>query len=159
MTPENLQDAVVADLKRLFEHHHLKNSLGTERVVAVYPNDTPVRQGDDDGADREAPPEPYIVVKLMGGNIQDENAPHVMEIVLVACVYDRDPNRQGSRDALHLVNEIYRHYATNGIVAKWYALQYPIRWAMPDDDTHPYYYAAMALNFEATAVTKEVPEV
>lgn len=158
MTPEYLQDAIVADLKALFQHYALKNSMGVERTVNVYPGDTPIRQGDDEAQDREAPPEPYVVVKTTGGNIQDETAPHMVEIVLVACVYDRDPNRQGNRDAMHLVSEIYRHYAINNIVGKRYALQYPIRWAVSDEDTHPYYYAAMALSFEAPAIYKEVPE-
>ncbi len=158
MTQEFLQDAVVEDLESLFQHHRLTNSLGVERAVKVYPHDTPIRQGDDEAQDPEAPPEPYVIVRTMGGSIQDESSPQVVEIVLVICVYDRDPARQGYRDALHIVNEVYRHYASNGVVGKRYVLQYPIRWATPDDDSHPYYFAAMALNFEAPAVTKEVPE-
>lgn len=158
MTQEFLQDAVVEDLKSLFSHYRLINSLGVEREIKVYPHDTPIRQGDDEAQDKEAPPEPYVVVRTMGGNIQDESGPHVVEIVLVIGVYDRDPNRQGYRDALHIVNEIYQHYAANGIVGRRYSLQYPIKWVTPDDDNHPYYFAAMALNFEAPAVSKEVPE-
>lgn len=158
MTQEFLQDAIEADLKTLFSHYRLTNSLGVERAVNIYTHDTPIRQGDDEAQDTEAPPEPYVIVRTMGGNIQDENTPHVVEIVLVVCVYDRDPNRQGYRDALHIVNEICRHYAVNGIVGRRYCLQYPIKWVTPDDDTHPYYFAAMSLNFEAPAVCKEVPE-
>lgn len=158
MTQEFLQDAVEADLKTLFSSYRLTNSLGVERAVNIYTHDTPIRQGDDEAQDPEAPPEPYVIVRTMGGNIQDENSPHVVEIVLVVCVHDRDPNRQGYRDALHIVNEIYRHYASNGIVGRRYCLQYPIKWVTPDDDTHPYYFAAMSLNFEAPAVCKEAPE-
>ncbi|MCI2105407.1 MAG: hypothetical protein LKK00_01620 [Intestinimonas sp.] len=158
MTQEFLQDAIVEDLKGFFSRYQLTNSLGVEREIKVYPHDAPIRQGDDEAQDPEAPPEPYVIVRTMGGGVQDENSPHVVEIVLVVCVYDRDPERQGYRDALHIVNEIYRHYAANGIVGKRYSLQYPIKWTTPDDDTHPYYFAAMALNFEAPAVIKEVPE-
>lgn len=159
MTQEFLQDAVVADLKNLFAEYKLKNSLGVERAVNVYPQDTPIRQGDDEAVDQEAPPEPYVVVRTAAGTIEDETAPHVVEIILAICVCDHDPERQGHRDALHIVNEIYRHYAANGIVGKRFSLRYPIRWATGDDDKHPYYYAAMALNFEAQAVVKEVPDV
>lgn len=158
MTQEFLQDAVAEDLQSLFEHYRLTNSLGVEQAVNVYLHDTPIRQGDDEALDTKAPPEPYIIVRTMGGSVQDENSPHVVKIVLVICVYDRDPNRQGYRDALHIVNEIYSHYAAGGIVGKRYMLQYPIEWVTPDDDTHPYYFAAMSLNFEAPAVSREVPE-
>lgn len=158
MTQEFLQDAMEEDLKTLFSSYRLTNSLGVERAVNIYGHDTPIRQGDDEAQDQEAPPEPYVIVRTMGGNIQDESGPHVVKIVLVICVHDRDPNRQGYRDALHIVNEIYRHYASNGIVGRRYRLQYPIEWATPDEDTHPYYFAAMSLNFEAPAVCKEAPE-
>lgn len=158
MTQEFLQDAIVSDLKRLFAHYSLTNSVGMERVVNIYAHDTPIRQGDDEGEDADAPPEPYVLVKTMGGTIE-ENAPHAVELVLVICVQDEDPERQGYRDALHILNEIHRHYATNGIVARRYVLQYPIRWVMPDEDTHPYYYAAIALNFDAPTMVKEVPDL
>lgn len=157
MTQEFLQDAIVDDLKTLFSHSRPANSQGVVRAVNVYAHDTPIRQGDDEGEDRDAPPEPYIIVRTLGGEIQGEDSAQMVEIILVICVHDRDPNRQGYRDALHIVNEVYRHYAVNGVVGKRYVLQYPIKWATPDGDSHPYYFAAMSLSFETPAICKEVP--
>jgi len=158
MTQEFLMDVLVDDLKELFKGYRLKNSLGVEREINVFPYDTPIREGDDEAADLEAPPEPYIVVRLPDGNIVDETAPHVVEVILIVCVNDRDPNRQGYRDALHIINEIMRHYITKRRVGKRYMIQYPFKWVVPDDDTHPQYYAAMSMNIEAPAVTMEEPE-
>ena len=67
MTQEFLQDAMVADLKALFANERLKNSLGVEREIQIYPQDVPIRESDDEAMDREAPPEPYVVVRLRGG--------------------------------------------------------------------------------------------
>ena len=106
MTQEFLQDAVVEDLQDLFKDYRLKNSLGVERAINIFSYDTPIREGDDEAADREAPPEPYIVVRIPGGNIQDETAPHVVEVILIACVCDRDKNRQGYRDAAESYQEL-----------------------------------------------------
>lgn len=158
MTQEFLQDAVVEDLQDLFKGYRLKNSLGVEREINIFPYDTPIREGDDEAVDQEAPPEPYIVVRVPGGNIQDETAPHVVEVILIACVCDRDKNRQGYRDAMHIINEIMHHYITKRLVGGRYMVQYPFKWVVPDDDTHPYYYAAVSMNIEATAVTMEEPE-
>ena len=47
MTQEFLQDAVVADLKQLFQGETLKNSAGVERRIRVYPQDLPIRAGAD----------------------------------------------------------------------------------------------------------------
>ena len=48
MTQENLLDAVVDDLKRLFTHDRLANSMGAEREIRVFPQDLPCREGDDE---------------------------------------------------------------------------------------------------------------
>ena len=95
MTQEFLQDAMVADLKALFANERLKNSLGVEREIQIYPQDVPIRESDDEAMDREAPPEPYVVVRLRGGKTESDDDPQIIDAVLVACVYDPDPGRQG----------------------------------------------------------------
>ena len=170
MTQIFLQDAVVDDLEELFKDYRLTNSLGVEREVRVFRQDTPIREGEDveddlvedteNAAAAEDPnvPEPYIIVRLASGEVpaQDEN--QTVAIVLVVCVCDPDRNRQGYRDALHIVNTILDHYGSDGVVGKKFQVQYPIRWTPGEEDTHPYYFAAVALNFEAPAIFKEVPE-
>lgn len=158
MTQEFLQDAVVEDLKGLFSHHKLENSMGVERVVQVFPQDLPIREGDDEETDPEAPPEPYVIVRLSEGELPAQDTRQTVDVVLVICVCDPDPNRQGHRDTLHIVNEIMHHYGTNGVVGKRYEVQYPIKWATQEEDTHPYYFAAVGLKFATPAIFKEVPE-
>lgn len=158
MTQENLLDAVVEDLKRLFQSYTLANSLGVERAVNIYRQDLPYRKGDDEGTDPEAVPEPYILVRIPSGELPQEDSRQTVDVALVICVYDPDPNRQGYRDALHIVNAIMGRYAANGVVGKRYVVQYPIRWVTQEEETHPYYYAGVALTFDAPAIFKEVPE-
>ena len=43
MTQEILEDALVEDLRELFRGYRLKNSLGVEREINVFPFDTPIR--------------------------------------------------------------------------------------------------------------------
>lgn len=159
MTQEFLQDAMVKDLKTLFEGYNLKNSLGVERAVQIYAQDTPIREGEDETPNPEAPPEPYIVVRLLTGELPEQDSNQTVKMVLVICVCDFDKNRQGYRDALHIVNEIMLHYGANRIVANRYEVQYPIQWTTQEEDTHPYYFAGVALNFEASAIFEEVPEI
>ena len=135
MTQEFLQDAIVEDLKQLFSHYTLTNSLGVERAVKIVPQGLPIREGDDEETDAEAPPEPYVAVKLSDGEVTAQDARQTVNVVMVICVCDPDPNRQGYRDALHIVNEIVRHYERDGIVANRYEAQHPIRWATQEEDT------------------------
>lgn len=174
MTQEFLQDAMIADLKQLFSRETLKNSAGVERRIQVFPQDLPIRAGadiepepypeEDTGPEQFEPqppedvPEPYVIVRIPGGELPDQDTRQQIEVVLVVCVYDPDPNRQGFRDALHIVNTILTHYGQNAIVAKRYEVQYPIKWVTQEEDTHPYYFAGMALKLTAPAIFKEVPE-
>ena len=168
MTQEFLQDALVADLAQLFEGETLRNSTGMERHIRVYSQDVPIRAGADIEKpleDWEVPefepedvPEPYVIVRLPGGEQPAQDQHQIVQVVLVVCVYDPAPDRQGIRDALHIVNTIMHHYGSNGVVGKRYMVQYPIKWVTQEEDTHPYYFAGMALTFEAPAIFKEVPE-
>ena len=106
----------------------------------------------------EATTATYVADKLSDGEVTAQDARQTVNVVMVICVCDPDPNRQGYRDALHIVNEIVRHYERDGIVANRYEAQHPIRWAAQEEDTHPYYFAAVGLPFYAPAIFKEVPE-
>ena len=167
-TPEFLQDAIVADLADLFEGQTLPSSAGDRRPIRVYPQGLPIIEGMDETEDRtEEIPEPYIIVRTNEGNIPDANSPQEMDLILVICVYDNNPNRQGYRDVLHIIQEVYGRYAKNPVVrikagsggaaGGPYSIKSPIKWGTQQDDTHPYYFGAMSLKFEAPAVRQEVP--
>ena len=168
MTQEFLQDAVVADLEQLFQGETLKNSAGEDRRIRVYHQDLPIRAGADiepdpepveeDPEEEQLEDQPYVIVRVPGGELPDQDARQQVEVILVVCVYDPDPGRQGFRDALHIVNTIMTHYGKNGIVGRRYEVQYPIKWVTQEEDTHPYYFAGVALNLAAPAIFKEVPE-
>ena len=74
MTQEFLQDAIVEDLKQLFSHYTLTNSLGVDRKIQVFSQFLPFREGDDEEADAEAPPEPYVLVKMPSGELPEQDA-------------------------------------------------------------------------------------
>lgn len=171
MTQEFLMDAMVKDLETLFEGYTLKNSAGVELPVRVYPQDLPIRAGSDmdadpeieptEGVDPEAPepvPEPYVIVRLPAGEQAAQDERQTVEVILVVCVYDEAEDRQGFRDALHIVNAIMTHYGENSVMGRRYEVQYPIKWVTQQEDTHPYYFAGMALTVDAPAIFKEVPE-
>lgn len=157
MTQESLLDALVEDLEKLFSTYTLTNSMGAEREVNVFSQDLPYRE-DDDETDPTVVPEPYIIVRLPSGELPGQDANQTIRAVLVICVCDPDTKRQGYRDALHIVNRILTHYGASGVVGKRYVVQYPIQWVTQEEETHPYYYAGMALTFDAPAIFKEVPE-
>ena len=140
----------MADLADLFEGQTLPSSAGDRRPIRVYPQDLPIIEGMDETEDRaEEIPEPYIIVRTNEGNIPDANSAQEIDLILVVCTYDRNPNRQGYRDVLHIIQEIYGRYAKNPLVrikadsggargGPW-SVKYPIKWVTQQEDNHPYY--------------------
>lgn len=156
VTQENLMDAIKSDLEELFQGLLLTDSLGNERRVRVFTQDLPIREGEDEESDTA--PEPYVLVRLQEGELGGNGERQSVSVVLVICVHDPSADRQGYRDALHIVNEILLRYGRCDIVRERYPIRYPIKWATQEEDTHPYYFAAMSLNLEAPAIFKEVPQ-
>lgn len=156
---ETLPDAVCEDLNRIFKGYQLVNSCGEAQGIQVHLQDLPIRQGADEAEDADQKPEPYVIVRTVGGDVSGIDEPQVINLVLLICAYDEDPNRQGYRDTLRIVGEILRHYSRNRITHRRYELQYPIQWTAGEEDTHPYYFAAMSLKFEGRTVYAEEPEL
>ena len=99
-----------------------------------------------------------MVVRLRGGKTESDDDPQIIDAVLVVCVYDPDPGRQGYRDTLHIINKIYHHYSACAVIGGRWEILYPMEWVTQEEDHHPFYFAAMSLRIQAPAVHKEVPE-
>ena len=102
----------MADLADLFEGQTLPSSAGDRRPIRVYSQDLPIIEGLDETEDRtEEIPEPYIIVRTNEGNIPDANSAQEIDLILVVCTYDRNPNRQGYRDVLHITLSLSNYAA------------------------------------------------
>ena len=158
MDMNTLQDALIRDLAALFKDFKLHSSINEESSLRIYRQFIPIRVGEDEDPEAYVPPEPYIQVKLADGELNDRDERQTANVVLMIGVCDHDPNRQGYSDALNIVEMIKLHYGANGVFGKSFEVETPIRWAISDEDTHPYYFAAVGLPFYAPAIFKEVPE-
>ena len=165
MTPDNLQAALVEDLAQLFDGETFASSAGEARPLRVYAQEVPPMEGWDETDRQQEAPEPYLIVRLLEGSIADPDSPQTVSVVLVICLYDAGDQRQGHRDVLHVIARIVERYGENRVVRPSAGLtggapftaQYPIKWALQEDDTRPYYFGGVSLNFEAPAIRQEVP--
>lgn len=154
-TPFDLQDALVAEIKKLFAGFPLKDAKGERTALKVYAQDLPETETDDeDGTD----PAPYCIVKLVDGTAGgDKNS---VRVVLVFCVRDAARDRQGHRDVLTLIFRVYERFAKHPYILNFV---FPaddtaaFEWAIQDEDTYPYNIGACKLTFDSPSVQKEDP--
>lgn len=157
MAVESLQEAIERDLKHLFQGYMLKNSRGLERELQIYQQDLPIRVGADEDGPEQDPPEPYIIVQTLGGETPGVDDEELTDMILLICIFDEDPMRQGYRDVLRIIHQIQRFYAAHRITGRRYEVQFPFSWAVNQEDQYPYFFGAVSMKFQGTTIFAEEP--
>ena len=156
-TPFDLQDALCAEMNKLFKGFPLKDSVGALTNLKVYAQDLPETETDDE---TDTDPAPYRIVKLVDGTAGGNR--NNVRVVLVFCVRDAARDRQGHRDILTLLFRVYERFAKNPYIGNF---AFPVdeesafEWAIQDEDTYPYNIGACKLMFNGPSIQKEDPFV
>ena len=166
MTAEFAADALTDDLEDLFAGQLFRSSAGGERAIRYFVNDLPVATGNDEDRSQDAQ-EPYIIARITEGTIPEGDAAQEVQIVLVICLYDDRPDRQGYRDVLHIIHEITARYCKNPVIrirpgsagarGGPYTVKKPIGWSVQNQPTTPYYYGIVEFSLEIPNICPEVP--
>lgn len=166
MTAEFAADALNEDLKELLAGQLYRSSAGEKRPIRYFVNDLPVAAGNDEDRSQDAQ-EPYIIARITEGNIPEGDAAQEVQIVLVICLYDDRPDRQGYRDVLHIIHEIIGRYCKNPVIrirpgsvgarGGPYTVKKPIGWSVQNQPTTPYYYGIVEFSLEIPNICPEVP--
>lgn len=170
MVPAFLQTDLANELKEILKGFKLKNPQGELCGINVYEQLLPMPEPTDA---QELPPEllengladeqtapdpyPYIIVRLDEGEIENEDSAQMVSLELLIGIYDPDFNKQGHKDVLNIIAKIYERFAKMPVLNRKYTIQYPILWALQDEETYPFYFGGMKLIFETAAVRREDP--
>lgn len=152
------QKCMVQELRTLFAKRRFKGQQG-EKELNIYEASLPVDGGDDDDADTNNSPAPFIVVLASGGAIRSWNKPQEINMVLTICCYDEDTQRDAYDELQNIKESIVQHFCKKPYFGGAFTVicdyDHPISWEMQMDDTHPYYFAAAMLDCTAPAMTSE----
>ena len=152
MTLINLIDDLEKDLKMLFKNTNLKSPAGEYKPFAIYKGTLPI-------SDSEESPEPmpYILVQLVNGDVGLSN--NKVAVRFIIAIYDRSYDNQGYCDILNAIESIRQHYTKHPILNNRYVAKIDdknsFEWSLPDEDTYPYYFGGIQLNFEVAHCNRE----
>lgn len=162
-----LQEALVEELKTIFKGEKFPDRNGGMSEVSVYEQFLPVIDVNDTEDSQEELesglldenlvdriPVPYIQVILTNGKTSTVNEPGLVSVLLYLCVYDEGKMRNGFQYLLHMIQKIQEHFQKNPIL-EHYRCGDDILWEISEVDDHPYYFAAMAMDFETATISKE----
>lgn len=153
MTPLELQDELVEELKRLFSEYAYKVPLGNaaRKPLNVYAQHIPINQTDD-----EDDPVPYLIVRLSTGDDDGtQSSFNIVNLVIIAGIWDDGLEAQGHRDILNIIQKIYERFAKNPNLNNKAAYTGEFHWAAQEDNYYPYYFGACSLSFNIAAIRRE----
>ena len=175
MTPLELQDDLVDELKAMFEQHTFKvpdydviespdenNEIEPrfqtptpfKRVpLNIYAQQLPVQESDDD-----TDPVPYIIVRLNSGHdIGDGASVNAVKLIVIIGIWDDDSTNQGHRDVMNIIQDIYERFSKTPSLKNKYAFAGDFNWALQEDAYFPYHFGACSMAFNIPAIRREDP--
>lgn len=146
MNARLLQDALVADLLTLFGERRYKAPDGGTEHLSVFAQNLPKRQSENDDD-----PFPYIIVRIDSGDIETQTDPHKVVVMFLVGIYDDDPQNQGHRAVLEIMELIQQHYEEMPLVDGKYTFIDPFKWALQDEESYPYFFGGVEISFKLPA--------
>ena len=152
MTPEFLQDALIKELEEMFKSEKFQSSTLDYKNIKVFPQSLPQERNREDDEDE---PFPYIIVRLVDGETPDYNSAHEVKVFLIIGMYYLDRDKQGHRAVLNIINRVRERFQKNRVLSNQFVYTPPCNWTLQDEDTHPYYFGGIELNFEIPEIRVE----
>ncbi len=161
-----LQEALIKELKKLFEEQRFPDRTGEMTEINVFEQFLPILDVEDGGETQEnlegglfgnveeKMPAPYIQVILTGGKTSTVNQPSVVNVLLYMCIYDEGKLRNGYQYILNMIQKILERFQKDSML-DGYRCDKEIQWEIGDTDDHPFYFGAMAMDFEVAMIGKE----
>lgn len=153
-TAQLCQDALIEMLSELFKGRKYNGQMGL-KPLKVYKQDLPIPEENDEDADTDAAAAPYIVVRMIGGQIPDDDSPQEVEFSLTVCAYDTGTERKGFQDVANIKEDIVQRVCTAPYFGGAFTVKKPITWALQTEDSNPYYFGACFLTCTAPAMTQD----
>lgn len=163
-----LQDDLAAELERILQDFRLKDPRGNSSKINIFlqrlpmlepleQDDIPVEALENGLADQQTAmdPYPYIIVRIDDGEIKDEDSAQTVNINLLIGTYEPDYDKQGHKDVLNIITKLYDRFARMPVLNGKYTIQYPVLWALQEEESYPFYFGGMNLTFEIAAVRRE----
>lgn len=150
-TASSLQFELVEELKRIFSGVLLKKCDGTYGEPNVYPQRLPLAQNDDEDEMSFAP---YVTVILNDFSIDSWDEPKKIKVIILMCAWDGGDERTGDRDNSIIMDKILERFGKFPEIGN-FTLDLPIEGAWQEEDTYPYFYSALELNFLAPTYRRE----
>lgn len=156
MTPLDLQDTVITELKSVFDGKLFpkkrESSADTLEMVPlnIYRQALPYKEGYD-----FANYAPYISVQLHNGRQEEETEPSEVIVFLNIGIYDDDEDNSGHVIIMNIIETIRQDFFKKRTLDSKYFIKLPFEWELNDEDIWPYFIGSVETHWNMPIIQPE----
>lgn len=176
-TPLFFQEALVEEIRRITQGMRFFSPKNREIVpLTVHTQALPVPQkrgfsedtGDfssmtdgpntidyTDGPEEAVFDCPWCLVKIDGGSIPGINQRQEIRAAVCFGIFDDSPENKGHQTVLNLIQKTYERFAKDPLLRGQYTCQGSFEWALQEEDTFPYFFGAISMQFSFWGFRRE----
>ena len=98
---------------------------------------------------------PWCLVKMNGGKIPGINQRQEISVAICFGIFDNSPENKGHQTILNLIQKTYERFAKNPLLQGQYTCQGNFEWALQEEDTFPYFFGAISMQFSFWGFRRE----
>lgn len=156
MTPAMLLTDLTAEIENILKDVVTKNTAG-ESVTGVkgYEYRLPLVVSDEED---ESQFFPYFIVRPSEGRTEDDNDPWLVTVDIILGICENDKDAIGQKHLLVMIQRITDRFAAEPLLNRKYRADQKMEWAVPDEDTYPFYFGGVEIKFRIPKVGRRIPE-
>ncbi|RDY28653.1 hypothetical protein [Lachnotalea glycerini] len=150
MTPLKLRRDLSKELMAILEHSNFKNQSGEEGKIKVFEQNLPIQLNDKD-----TEPYPYLLVRITDGEIPENEKEYTIAINIMIGIYNNNVDAQGEDIVLNIIQDVLERFRKNPILDRKFIMQEKVKWALQDEQTHPYYFGGLLTYWTVPLIQRE----
>lgn len=143
-----LLDAVVEKTREILSNYKLRNAENEYRSINVYTQNLPQKTQKNDTAHF-----PYVLALFNEETIEEKDE---IEIYFICGIIDSNPDKQGYRDVLGIINKLYRVMLEKPIVGE-FRMKDKCKIMLQQENTFPYFIGGMETTWTKERVVNMQP--
>ena len=155
MTALELQKDLAAEVENILKDVITKDVDGNQRSgVTAYRQFLPKVTEDDEDETKFFP---YAIIRLSEGTTPDDFTPWLVTVDILLGCYDTDVNMGGGDSILIMIRRIIDRFSQEALLSRKFRCESKMDWAVQDEDTYPYFFGGVRLQFNIPKIGRSEP--
>lgn len=155
MTALDFQSALGAEIANLLNNIQTEDVDGDKKSgVTIFDQQLPEITEDEEDSSQFFP---YAIVRISDGKTEDDDTPWIVTADILIGIHDRDKSGAGYKKVMEMCQKIVDRFSAEPLLDKKYRALQNMEWALQDEDTYPFYFGGIRMQFYLPRVGRRDP--